>query len=106
MFEVHSIDAGNCGWHGEESSPRRQLPRDRQVCCACPDIRLGLESKSQHFPERFDIFLDASDMIGDVAEQRLHLRIDREDFGVFAQMADLGRSNTALRRRSSSRRSM
>src|SRR6185295_7598962 len=62
--------------------------RVTSVCRACPMSWLSLEREGQNLPERIDFLLHAADVVGHVAEQSPHGRIDRDHLGVLQLAAD------------------
>ena len=65
----------------------------------------GLEREGQHLPQAVDLLLDAANMVGDVAKERVHGRVRSRRSAAVEPAANLHQRHAALRRRSRSRRS-
>ena len=55
MLKVHAVDAGDCGRHGENGSPRGQPPRNGSLL-RLPNHQAGFKSERQHLAYRVDLF--------------------------------------------------
>ena len=88
VLEVHSIDAGDRRWHSQNSRPCGEPARDGGLL-GLPDHQTRFKSERKHFAEGINLFLHAIDMIRHIAEERLHLLVNRHDFGMLQASADL-----------------
>ncbi len=81
MLEIHAVDAGNRGRHGENGGPGGELAGDVRLL-HLSDHQPRLEREGEHLTQSVDLRLDTENMVGDVAEVRLHHRIDWHHIGV------------------------
>src|SRR5471030_2804860 len=88
VLEIHAVDARDRGGHRQDRGPGGELAGDR-VLLRLARHQARLEGEGQHLAQRVDVFLDAADMVADVAEQRLHLRLDQQVVGMFQPAADV-----------------
>ncbi|MNC37782.1 hypothetical protein D3C75_863560 [compost metagenome] len=88
MLEVHPVDAGQCGREGEDRRPGGELALHHALSRGLQQ-QAELDGVVGHFALSGEVFLQAADVNGDVAEVRAHRLVDEREVELLKLAANL-----------------